>query len=97
MKLEPGNAAAHGLLGKIYVLLGDKANAAKSFANAIRLDPQDRTSTYQLMTLQRKAGRSKEADELAQRVRTLLDKERAEEDAGNRFRVIRENRPFLGK
>lgn len=97
LKQEPGNAAAHGLLGKVYVLLGDKANAAKSFANAIRLDPQDRTSTYQLMTLHRKAGRSKEADDLAQRVRTLLDKERAKEDAGNRFRVIRETGAFPEK
>lgn len=97
LKQEPGNAVAHGLLGKVYVLLGDKAHATKSFANAIRLDPQDRTSTYQLMSLYRKDGRSKEADELAQRVRTLLDKERVEEDAGNRFRVIRESRPTIEK
>ena len=97
LKQEPGNTVAHGLLGKAYVLLGDKEAAAKSFANAIRLDPQDRTSTYQLMTLHRKAGRSKEADDLAQRVRTLLDRERAKEDAGNRFRVIRETGAFPEK
>ncbi len=90
VKQEPSNAVAQGLLGKVYFLLGDHPNAAKSLSSAIRLDPQDRTSTYQLMTLYRKAGKSKEADELAQRVRNLLDKERVEEQAGNRFRVIRE-------
>lgn len=88
---EPENAAAHGLLGKVYFQLGNTGGAAAEFAAAIRLDPADRTSTYQLMTIYQRSGKSKEAAELARRVRFLLDREKADEEAGNRFQVVRES------
>ncbi|MFN7922125.1 MAG: tetratricopeptide repeat protein [Bryobacteraceae bacterium] len=88
---EPGNALAHGLLGKAYVQMGDAAKAEAELAAAIRLDPADRTSAYQLMTIYRRSGREKEAAALAQRVRVLVDQEAAEEQAKNRFQLIREN------
>jgi hypothetical protein len=43
------------------------------------------------MTIYKQAGRTKEATELATRIRSLLEKEKADEDAGNRFRVVRED------
>jgi predicted O-linked N-acetylglucosamine transferase (SPINDLY family) len=91
LKEEPANAAAHGLLGKVYIHLGDTHNATTELAAAVRLDPADRASTYGLMTIYKQAGRTKEAAELATRMRSLLDKEKADEDAGNRFRVVRED------
>lgn len=91
LKQEPANAAAHGLLGKVYFQLGDLPKASTELAAAIRLDPADRASTYQLMRIQQQSGRVKEAAELAARIRTLSDKERADDDAGNRFHVVRED------
>jgi tetratricopeptide (TPR) repeat protein len=95
LKEEPANAAAHGLLGKMYMQLGDTHNATTELAAAVRLDPADRASTYGLMTIYKQAGRTKEAAGLATRIRSLLDKEKADEDAGNRFRVVREDAPSV--
>lgn len=91
LRQEPENAAAHGLLGKVYTQLGDTPNAIANLSAALRLDPADRTSAYQLMMIYRKSGKVKEAAELASRVRALLDKENAEQDAASRFRVVRED------
>ena len=85
LKQEPANAAAHGLLGKAYFQLGDLPNASTELAAAIRLDPADRASTYQLMRVHQQSGRTKEAAELAVRIRTLADKERADDDASLRY------------
>jgi Flp pilus assembly protein TadD len=95
LKEEAANAAAHGLLGKVYIQLGDTHNATTELAEAVRLDPADRVSTYGLMTIYKQAGRTKEAAGLATRIRSLLDKEKADEDAGNRFRVVREDAPSV--
>ena len=88
---EPGNAAAFGLLGKAELLLGDQRAAANAFAAALRADPADRASAYQLMRLYQRTGRAREAAELSRRVREFLDKERADEASAGRFRVVRES------
>ncbi len=88
---EPGNAAARGLLGKVYVRLGDIPQATAELEAAIRLDPTDRASTYQLMTIFQRTGRTKEAAGLARKVGALLEKEKTDEAAGNRFQIVREN------
>ncbi len=85
LKLDAGHALAHGLLGKVYVQMGDLPQAMTELAHAIRLDPADRTSTYQLMTIYRRAGRMAEAAKLTRRVASMLDEEKASE-----FRVMRE-------
>lgn len=91
VKQEPGNATAHGLLGKLYFQLGDLARAAAELESAIRLDPSDRTATYQLMRVFQRTGRAKEATKLSLRVQSLLEKEKADEAAGNRFQIVRES------
>ena len=88
---EPGNGAAHGLLGKVYFQSGEIAKSVTELQAAIRLDPADRNSAYQLMTLYRRAGKSADASELARRIRSSLEKESADEDAANRFQLVREN------
>jgi cytochrome c-type biogenesis protein CcmH/NrfG len=90
VKKEPGNAAAHGLLGKVYFQMGDMSKATRELEVAMRLDPSDRTSTYQLMRIFQRTGQAKEGAELARKFRSLLEKEKADEDAGNRFQVVRE-------
>jgi hypothetical protein len=42
------------------------------------------------MTIYQRAGRTREAAELARKVRSLLDREKVEEDASGRFRLVRE-------
>ena len=93
LKQEPANAAAHGLLGKVYFQLGDLGNATTELAEAIRLNPNDRASTYHLMRIHQQSGRIKEAAELAVRIRALSDQEREDGDAGSRFHLVRKDGP----
>lgn len=90
IKQDGADAVAHGLLGKVYFQLGNLAQATTEFAHAIRLNPADRTSTYQLMTIYRRMGRNVEAARLTRRVASLLDEEKAIENADSLFRVVRE-------
>ena len=89
---EPANPVAHGLLGKVYFQLGDLSKSTAELSTAIRLDPADRASTYQLMIVHQRAGRLAQATELSRRVRTLLAQENADETAGSKFRVVRDFR-----
>ncbi len=92
VKQEPGNAVAYGLLGKAQMQSGgDPRKAETALASAIRLDPADRVSTYQLMLLYRKSGRTSEAAALARKVQALVSKEAEDEAAGSRFHVLRES------
>jgi tetratricopeptide (TPR) repeat protein len=90
---EPNNARAHSLLGKVYLRREETANATRALETAIRLDSSDSSSTYQLMRIYHKTGRTKEALALQEKVQKLLDAERAEE--GGRYRLFRvpEERP----
>lgn len=92
---QPDNARAHSLLGKIYLRRNDSVNAARALETAIKLDPSDRNSTYQLMTVYRKQGRVKDAAVLQDRVQKLLDEEREADVEASRYRLVRapEGRP----
>ncbi|HMV82313.1 MAG TPA: tetratricopeptide repeat protein [Blastocatellia bacterium] len=92
---QPDNARAHSLLGKIYLRRNDSLNAARALETAIKLDPADRNSTYQLLTVYRKQGRVKDAAALLDRVQKLLDEEREADVEASRYRLVRapEGRP----
>ncbi|HEX4947108.1 MAG TPA: tetratricopeptide repeat protein [Blastocatellia bacterium] len=92
---QPNQARAHSLLGKLYLRQDNVAQAARALETAIRLDPADRNSTYQLMTVYRKQGRLKEAAALQEKVQKLLDEERAADVEAARYRLVRapEGRP----
>lgn len=85
----PTNARAHSLLGKLYQRRNENVNAARTLETAIKLDPSDRNSTYQLMTVYRKQGRLKEAAALQSRVQKLLDEEREADVEAARYRLVR--------
>lgn len=85
----PSSARAHSLLGKLYQRRNDNVKAARALETAIRLDPTDRNSTYQLMTVYRKQGRLKDAAALQDRVQRLLDEERDADVEATRFRLVR--------
>jgi tetratricopeptide (TPR) repeat protein len=86
---EPNNAQAHSLLGKVYLRRNETTNAARVLETTIRLDPSDRYATYQLMTIYRKTGRTREAIELQEKLQKLLDAERSEETEAARYRLFR--------
>lgn len=86
-RLMPNDARAHGLLGKVYFLQQEFTRAVPELETAIRLDPDDKTATYQLMTVYRRLGRTKEIPRLQQRVRELLNEERDRESEGGRYRL----------
>lgn len=92
---QPDNARAFSLLGKIHLRRNDSVNAARALESAIKLDPSDRNSTYQLMTVYRKQGRVKDAAALLDRVQKLLDEERDADVEASRYRLVRapEGRP----
>jgi tetratricopeptide (TPR) repeat protein len=89
---EPSNANAHALLGKVHFQLDEFGKAAIELETALRLDPKDRASAYQLATVYRKLGRTQEAAAMAAKVKKLLETEKQEEAAVSRFQVVRENR-----
>ncbi len=92
VELAPDDARNHGLLGKVLLLQARFERAVPELEAAIRLDPADRTATYQLMTAYRRLGRTREVPRLQARVRELLEAERNQESEGGRFRlVIRED------
>lgn len=92
---QPNNARAFSLLGKLYLRREETVNAARALETAIKLDPSDRNSTYQLMTVYRKQGRIKDAAALQDRVQKLLDEEREADVEASRYRLVRapEGRP----
>ena len=87
--LDPNHSRAHGLLGKNYALAGNVPNAIKELEIALRLDPADRTSAYQLVLLYGKTGQKDLSAKWQQRVRELIRKDRIAETEGDRYRILK--------
>ncbi|HBY61203.1 MAG TPA: hypothetical protein DEH78_15380, partial [Solibacterales bacterium] len=86
---DPKQATAYALLGKLQFQRGEWLPAAKTLETAVRLDPKDRPAAYQLMSVYRRLGRAAEASAMQERVRRLLDEERAAEAEAGRYRLVR--------
>jgi tetratricopeptide (TPR) repeat protein len=84
-RLEPARAE----LGKLYLKTNRLDSAVEQLSAALSLDPSDKQATYQLLIALRRAGREERARELAMRVRTLLEDEKAAEVARNRLRLMK--------
>lgn len=80
-------AAAHGLLGKLFAQGGQTAAAMQALEQALTLDPQDRASAHQLLLLYRRAGRAADAARVARLVRESLARDKSEEAAAERYRL----------
>jgi tetratricopeptide (TPR) repeat protein len=87
--LDPNHARAHGLLGKNYVLAGNVPTAIKELEIALKLDPADRTSAYQLALLYSKTGQKELSAKWQQRVRELIQADRIAETEGDRYRILK--------
>jgi tetratricopeptide (TPR) repeat protein len=93
VKARPQFAKAHAALGKLYLRSGDAAAAAEKLAAAVRMDPGDRLALNQLVMAYRQLGRAAEAAEAAAQLKDVLDRERTEEVARNRMRLVRGTDP----
>lgn len=87
--LDPDHSRAHGLLGKNYALGGNVLSAIKELETALRLDPGDRTSAYQLALLYGKTGQKDISVKWQQRVRELIQADRTTETEGDRYRILK--------
>src|SRR5918994_442967 len=93
VKAKPQFAKAHAALGKLYLRSGNAAAAAEKLAAAVRMDPGDRLAPNQLVMAYRQLGRVSEAAEAAAQLKDVLDRERTEEVARNRMRLVRRTDP----
>ena len=83
------SAQAKRLLGKIYLQDNDLPHAASALEAALKLDPSDRSSAYQLITVYRKIGRTKEIPALQAKVKNLLEAEREAETRAGRHQLVK--------
>ncbi len=86
---RPQFAKAHAALGKLYLRSGNAAAAAEKLETAVRMDPDDRLALNQLVMAYRQLGRTSEAAQAAEQLKSVLDRERSEEVARNRMRLVR--------
>jgi Flp pilus assembly protein TadD len=89
LRARPDFAKAHAALGKLHIRAGEMATAVEELRAAVRLDPTDRLALNQLVVAYRRLGRQEDAAAIAGQLKTLLDKERADEVARNRIRLVR--------
>ncbi len=89
IELNPNHARAHGLLGKSYATAGNTTEAIQELETALRLDPADRTSAYQLALLYGKIGEQDLAAKWQARVRELIQADRIAETEGDRYRILK--------
>jgi tetratricopeptide (TPR) repeat protein len=85
VRRDPGLARAHGLLGKTYALAGARDKAVRELEAALKLEPTDRTSAYQLAMVYSQLGDRELAAKWQRRVREILDWEKTTERERNRI------------
>jgi Flp pilus assembly protein TadD len=90
-RLAPGEAAPRVLLGKLLARRGDLAGAARELEAAVKIDGEDTQALYQLATVYRKAGNTKRADELFDRVAAKQGGPQAEPGLPKLEQVIRKS------
>jgi tetratricopeptide (TPR) repeat protein len=89
VRAKPQFAKAHAALGKLYLRSGNAAAAAEELSAAARMDPSDRLALNQLVMAYRQLGRTDEAAQAAAQLKDVLDRDRTEEVARNRMRLVR--------
>jgi predicted Zn-dependent protease len=74
--LQPGFAAVHTNLGRLYLKKNDLSSAIRELEAGIRFDPEDTTAYYQLSIAYRKMGEKQKAQTALAQVRRLNEEER---------------------
>jgi tetratricopeptide (TPR) repeat protein len=89
LRANPSFASAHAALGKLLLRAGELPAAVEALQAAVRLDSSNRVALNQLVLAYRQLGRASEAAAAAAELKALLVRERAEEVARNRVRLVK--------
>jgi tetratricopeptide (TPR) repeat protein len=89
---NPRFADAHAALGKLLLGSGDLPAAVRALRAAITLDPSNRLALNQLVIAYRRLGREADALAAAADLKALLARQRVEEVARNRIRLVKGDR-----
>ena len=87
---NPRAAQPRALLASLLVKRADFARATREFETALRLDPDDAASAYQLALLYQKTGATRRAEELFAKVGKARAEDPARSAPRNLVRIIRE-------
>lgn len=87
VRLKPDFAQAFADLGKVYYRSGANAKAIVALRRAIQINPIDQPALNQLVMVLSREGRKREAAEIAETLRSQLDRQRREEVGRNRVRL----------
>jgi tetratricopeptide (TPR) repeat protein len=91
--LQPGLAAARGVLAKLYMQAGQYPEAAAQCREALKSDPKDQTALYRLIQALRKTGQTSEIPDLLKRLAQLREEATQEERERYRYKLIVEDPP----
>ncbi len=83
------NAGAQSMLAKLYLRRNDVLRATKALEAALTLDPDDRSASYQLMTIYQRQGRTQDVERMKSQITRLLDIEKKAEAEAGRYRVVK--------
>ena len=86
---KPAMAKAHATLGKLLLEAGDAQGAAKELKSALDRVPNDRVALNQYTLALRRLGRREEANQVAQKLRAVLEADRRAEVEKNRVKLVR--------
>jgi tetratricopeptide (TPR) repeat protein len=89
--LQPSLAAAHSVLAKLYMRMGQYPDVIEQCRKALVNDPKDQTSLYRLIQALRKTGQDKETPELLQRLAQLREDATKEDQARYRYRLFEDD------
>ena len=93
VSLQPGLAAAHNLLAKLYLQAGQYREAVEESRKALSIDPKDQTAVYHLIQALRKTGDKTELPELLKRLAQLRREATKQEEQRNRYKLIEGQSP----
>ena len=86
--LQPGLAAAHGVLAKLYLQAGEAGQAADECRKVLVIDPKDQAAVYRLIQALRRTGDTKEVPDLLKRLASLRRQAAKEESQRNRYKLV---------
>ncbi len=86
--LQPSLSAAHDVLAKLYLQLGQSGLASKECRLALGYDPKDQTALYHLVLVLRKTGDKTEIPDLLKRLATARQEATKEEAEHNRYKLV---------
>lgn len=91
--LQPHFALARDVLGRLYLQMGDTANALRESRLAFANDPTDQTALYHLIRAMRSAGKADEVAQLTAQLASLRAEAQKKEMEERRYAIVTDASP----